>query len=346
MYRRPLPVRIADACRTGSPKWALHAACLITTAQKGVDIYMEIKEFTQKIQRVVAGKLGEDYQVKLQEVQKNNNVILQGLLILTKDRNVTPTIYLNSFWEAYEAGVTLQAIVERILQIYEEDTPKESVDMSFFKNFDAVKDRICYRLISAEQNQELLGRIPHQEYLDLAICFYYAYEGDVLGSGSILIHNTHLEMWNASTEQLLELARSNTPRLFPWETDPMEEVVREMLAQQQEQGAGAMLEEEEQQEFFARMPMQILSNTKRVHGAVCILYPGLLEKLTAGKGQSLYIIPSSIHEVILLPDSGREEVGRLREMISEVNATQVEPEEILSEQLYYYDILSKQVKIV
>jgi hypothetical protein len=227
--------------------------------------------------------------------------------------------------------------MERILSIYDKDTPKQSIDMTFFKYFNKVKERICYRLVSAEHNRELLQKIPHISYLDLAICFYYAYQGDELGAGSILIHNTHMDMWGTNQEELMELAQKNTPQLFPWEYKSMDMVLRELM-EEEEKIAGDI--------FSERLPMQILSNENRVHGAACILYPNLLKNLAEKEGCNLYIIPSSIHEVIILPDSGEENPLQLREMIEEVNATQVEPEEVLSNNLYYFERHIGQVKVV
>ena len=307
---------------------------------------MEIKEFAEKVQKAVAETLGREHQVKIQEVQKNNNVRLQGLVILSKDQNISPTIYLNSFWEVYEAGVSFSAIIERILRIYEDDTPKESVDMSFFKDFDSVKERICYRLVSMEQNQELLKKVPHIEYLNLAICFYYAYQGESLGTGSILIHNTHVKMWQSSTEQLFGLAQNNTPRLFPCVCNSMKDVVREMIREQEEDAedsensADICSELEEQERILEQIPMHVLSNERRVYGAACILYPDLLKELACKEEMNLYILPSSVHEVVLLSDNGQEDAVKLREMVGEVNATQVEPEEFLSDSLYYYNRFS------
>lgn len=306
---------------------------------------MELVEFTRKVQEAVKERVEEGKQVEIQEVRKNNNVILQGLLIHGTEHNVAPTIYLNSFWDAYEKGIPFCVIIERIMRIFEEDTPKEDVDMSFFKDFGKVKDRICYRLISAEKNRELLSGIPHMEYLDLAICFFYSYQGEELGKGSILVHDSHMEMWNTTLEELYELAEQNTPKLFPVEWNSMDTVIRELMEERDEE-TEIFLTDEEQEEFFEELPMQILSNAERVHGAACIMYHGVLSGWAEMRKQNLYIIPSSIHEVIVLPDTGKEEAGRLREMISEVNNTQVEPEEILSYNLYYYDRFLKQIKIV
>lgn len=299
---------------------------------------MEMKEFGVKVQKALIKKLGAAYDIRLQEVRKNNGVTLLGILILAKDQNVSPTIYLNSFWEAYENGVTFTAVIERILQIYEEDTPKENVNMEFFRDFGQVKERICYRLISREKNGELLEKIPHMEYLDMAICFYYAYQGDLLGAGSILIYNNHLKMWNTTTEELFTIAQENTPILFPWEMTPLADTVQDMMECGEEQ-------ENEYGEFLSALPMQVLTNECKIHGAVCVLYPDLLRKLSEEAGKNFYVIPCSIHEVILLPDSGAENGAQLQEIIKEVNRTQVDPEEVLSDNLYYYNRFSDRLNI-
>lgn len=306
---------------------------------------MEMKDFAVKVQQAITKKIGDGYRVELQEVQKNNGVKLQGLLILAEESNISPTIYLNVFWEAYEQGVPFAVVIDRILRIYEEDTPKENVDMSFFKEFDKVKERICFRLISAERNRELLPKIPHVEYLDMAICFYYAYRGEAMGNGSILIYNSHVDMWHTNTEELLELAKNNTPILFPKESISMEETVKEILTKQENLECEGCLDER-YQEDLKEMSMQVVSNSEGVYGAACILYPNLLQQLADEKQKNLYVIPSSIHEIIVLPDSGHEDANRLREIISEVNGTQLEPEEILSDNLYYFNRLLGQMRII
>lgn len=295
---------------------------------------------------MVSEGLGESYQVRLQEVQKNNNVRLQGLIILHAAQSISPTIYLDDFYEAYRKGFTLEDIVEKILRVYREEMPKKDVDMSFFKDFSQVKNRICYRLIAAGANKELLEKIPHVRFLDLAICFYYAYQGKVLGNGTILIYNTHLDMWKTTPEELLCLAGKNTPEIFPWECSSMEAVIEELLEEQYEQTGEVLLKEGEQKRFLQEMPMQILSNQKRVHGAAAILYPGLLKKMADKLQGNFYIIPSSIHEVILLSAAAMQSVNELKCMIEEVNTTQVEKQEILSYSLYFYSREEDSIKIL
>lgn len=289
---------------------------------------MSINKFAQIVMDKVQKELGEGYEVTLRTIPKNNGVTLTGLIIAADGQNVSPTIYMDSFKHAYDAGMPISNIVKGVLEIYGKDTPRENVDMEFFKDFEKVKGRICYRLINREQNEELLTRIPHMEFLDLAVCFYYAYQGRELGEGSILIFNNHMEMWGTSVDALYELAKQNTPVLFPWECENMKDV----LCAYMQEGDDSM---------------KILGNRSHTYGAAVILYSGLLEEIARKNNRNFYILPSSIHEVILLEEkeNGNGDVEMLKAMIADVNDTQVEREEILSYNLYYFDLADNNIRI-
>ncbi|MCI9338890.1 MAG: hypothetical protein HFH93_15440 [Lachnospiraceae bacterium] len=301
---------------------------------------MNINEFAGKVCKAVKKELGAGYRVECKEVRKNNGVILHGLLVLGENQNVAPTIYLDTFLEAYESGATFKSVLQRLLDICREDMLKEAVDMEFFRSFEQVRDRICYRLIGRKGNEELLEDIPYIEFLDLAICFYYAYHGEALGDGTILVHNSHMELWDTCTAELFGMAKRNTQKLFPWVCSSIAEVLGEIA------GEDESPEAEEQEAFLQEVPMQVLSNEKRTQGAVCMLYPGVLDVLAGEEKRNFYILPSSVHEVILLEDTGVGSVPELKKMVTEVNATQVAPEEVLSDSLYYYDSTDKRVKII
>lgn len=296
---------------------------------------MNLNEFSQKVCRAVKGELGEKYSVELKEVRKNNGVLLHGLLISSGSQNVVPTIYLEHFFRAYEEGMTFAEVLRRLLEVYGQDVPARSIDMEFFRDFDKVRDRICYRLVGQAGNEEMLKDVPYVDFLDMAVCFFYAYKGKELGEGSILIHNSHMEMWKCGVTELMSLAQKNTPVLFPWQCCTMEEVIREMI------------DRERQEELLAEeVPMKVLSNRQRMNGAACLIYPNVLEHLAEENETDLYILPSSIHETILLADSGREKPGELKAMIVQVNRTQVAPEEVLTDSLYRYDRGKKQVEVI
>lgn len=294
---------------------------------------MEIKEFAQKVCKTVGDSLGENYNVELKEVRKNNDVILNGLTIQKKDHNVAPTIYLEHFWRIYEGGASFSEVIDRLMTVYGQDGPICSVDMDFFRDFEQVRDRICYRLIGIEENRILLEDVPHVEFLDLAVCFFYAYSGEILGEGSILVHNSHMKEWGASVAELMSLARDNTPRLFPSQCSTMEEVLEEIVGERKRETT-----------YAGEVPMKVLTNNRRLNGAVCMIYQGILEQIAEELESSLYILPSSIHEVILLAEEETADPRELKKMIVEVNNTQVAPEEVLSNSLYRYDRTGKRVE--
>lgn len=301
---------------------------------------MELNEFTGKVRRAVEKEFGKEFKVELKEVRKNNGVILHGLFLESEKQNVIPTVYLDPFWEAYEAGVTFSEIMGRLVEIYRRETGGKNVSMDFFREFGKVKGRICYRLIGREANAAMLQEIPHVNFLDLAICFFYAYQGPELGEGSILIHNSHMAFWQTNTLELLRLAGENTPRLFPARLFSMEEVLGELAEEEPAPGV------EEYRQFLEYVPMKILSNEQKSQGAACILYEGWLADQAEKYGKSFYLLPSSVHEMILLPDGGGETAADLKSMIHDVNRTQVSPEEVLSDSLYYFDRKEKRIKIL
>lgn len=303
---------------------------------------MNKKEFAARVQEEMAKRLGESCEVSMVETVCNNGVRMQGLKIGRRGQNVQPTIFLDSFWERYERGEAWEHMMERMIRIYDNGMPSEAVDMDFFTDFERIKDRIAYRLVNADKNKRLLCEIPHICFLDLAICFYYAFFHKTLGNGSVLVYNSHVEMWNTNTAELFRLAQKNTRHMFGMELQPMKEVLKELAGDGQQK----LSEEPEDFALSEEIPMSILSNGRRQFGAACMLYPGVLKEAAEEKGANLYILPSSVHEVILMADTGREDPGLLVEMVKEVNAVWVLPEEVLSDHVYYYDRIKNQIVII
>ena len=277
---------------------------------------MKKKDWMKEVQAEVAMRLGNGYDVQIKEIRKNNGVVLTGLLIYDRTRNVTPTVYLEAFYEAYKQGKEMEEIVDGVLKLYSEHLPVEEVNMDFFLNFEAVKDRIVYKLIHAERNADLLKEIPHICFLDLAICFCYDFNNEQMGDGMILIRNEQVSCWDTCTKELMQLAHENTKVLFGLELLDLMELVREP--------------EDQLANTF------VLSNEKRCFGAAAMIYPGVLAEVAEKVEGNLLILPSSVHEVILMKESGTENLQELLCMVKEINREWVLEEEILSDQVYYY----------
>jgi hypothetical protein len=297
---------------------------------------MNMNTFADKVKRGVTMKLEEDATVTVQKVIKNNGIVLHGLSIMKKDKQVSPTIYLESFLQQYEEGMLLSQIVRQILEMYEEGMPKLNMDLNFFLDFERVKNRISYKIVNAERNRELLKQIPHIVFLDLAICFFYPYFHKMLGNGSILIYNNHVDLWKTSCSDLYALAKVNTPKIFQPEYLSMKDLLVSY----------AELPEAAGKEFCLDVNMCVLSNKQRYLGAACMIYPTVLQQISRSFDKDFYVLPSSIHEVILLPGSVGGNHNELRAMVKEVNRTQLEPSEILSDSVYFYDHHTTHLKTI
>lgn len=294
---------------------------------------MEFKAFAEEIRKQVQSELGENVTVELREVLKVNNLHKCGLTIMEKGRNISPTLYLEDHYRAYQQGKTIEAIANAVIEGYRELTLHENIEVSFFKNFEEVKGRIVYRLLELDKNRELLSKIPFLPYLDLAICFYCVMGETPVGEGAILVHNTHMALWKTNVRELFSLAEENTMRRYPPEFMPMEELLENLL--------GAPETDMVWGEALPRM--YVLTNGKRLHGAAVMLYPGLLENLAERLDGSFYIIPSSVHELIIVPYQEEILQKTLKSIIYEVNHTQLAQEEILSDNLYAYDRKNKRI---
>lgn len=291
---------------------------------------MEFTNFTTLVQREVEKRAGENYRVKLNDVMKNNGVVLRGITLMQDDSNISPTIYLNPYYDAYENGdTTLGTVIDEVIDTYERNKINRSIDMKFFLNYETVRSRIIFKLINTEKNRELLRDVPYIPFHDLSIVFQCLVSEERFGNASILIHNVHLQLWKVNARELYECALENTPLLQGYELADMNTVLEEM----KELGG---IDDEEIEDMQQEVPMYVLSNKSRINGASCILYKDILKDFAMVVDKDLYVLPSSIHEVILLPSDGTQESEQLKEMVREINQSQVEKEEVLSDSVYYY----------
>lgn len=270
--------------------------------------------------------------ISIQQISHNNNIILDGLTILEPEHNISPTIYLNHYFLSYQNGATFLSICEHILDYYHNHCPKQNIDTSFFTDYEQVRPRIVYKLIHCEKNKELLNEVPYFPYLDLAIVFYCLVSESPYENTSILIRKEHLEYWNISPDTLLLLARRNTPKLLRFCCDSLADLILPVLEQlpPREQTEAASVVRE------AVVPMYVLTNHQRFNGACCILYQDVLKQVAKRLNSDLYILPSSIHEVIVIPAEVTSCTAELSEMVREINQSEVSQEEILSDHVYFY----------
>lgn len=281
-------------------------------------------------------KLQERYpesSIVFQNVQKNNGVMLRAITIVNPDSNISPTIYLNDFKKQYEETHDIDEICNKISELNEKHEGVE-FDVDSVVNFSKVKTRICAKLISRERNRNLLKTVPYHEFLDLAVVYFVSVKE--MDFASILIHDNLLERWGVTEEELYSCAMQNTPLLFPENILPMSEVLKDMLSvEAMPEEAFAVIED----------TIYVATNQSKIFGAAVLLYPRFLEHEAEALGRNFYIIPSSVHEVLIIPaEKIEQDADELLEMVKEVNTTQVSDEEVLSDNVYYYDREKNEVK--
>ncbi len=267
--------------------------------------------------------------ISIQQIYRNNGELLDGLVILENGVNISPTLYLNHYFADYQNGCSFHATYERIWSNYRNNRSAESLDVRFFTDFSRARSRIMMKLINYEKNQQLLTMIPHLRYLDLAIVFYcYLPVDDALGNATILLHHSHAQLWGQTPDSLLAIARENGPTLLP----PRMVHISQMLSDIMTKTPYPTMVLPEDPLF----PMYVLTNSQSIFGAGCLLYDGLLRSYADRFRSDFYILPSSVHELILVPPFPDSCLADLHQMVREVNATQVKAEEFLSDHAYYY----------
>lgn len=292
---------------------------------------MTYQNFKDAVIAYLFDALDDSAQISVQPILKNNQVVLDGLTITEHDCNISPTIYLNYYYDELQNGRPIEELQKQILSTYLSNKPTESIDISFYTSYQNISGRILFKLIHAKENEELLKEIPHLPYLDLAIVFYCLISTTPTGSATILIRSQHLTFWNISVDELYQQALTNTPTLLKAEIKSMNDIMSELLTPPE-------LAELTKADSS---PMYVLTNAQKLYGAVCILYPDILHQFALQCSKDLFILPSSVHEVLLLPADNSASIEELNQMVCDVNETQVQNEEILSNHIYLYS-LSKQ----
>ncbi len=311
---------------------------------------MTFDEFCREIDMTFRKKMGEDAQVCIQTIYKNNNLKRQALCILEHGSNAAPTIYLEPYYDLLLDGTEMNEITKQILKDYEGSRCHAYINMMEFEDFELARGQIVFRLVNYEENSTLLKDVPYRRFLDLAVVYYYEIRNSFLGRGTTIIHLGQMRRWKVTEEDLYESALKNMERLMGSEILPVEQIIRQLLQKDlaehmevgprdpervhQEAGdiAGQILDcmaPDRQQEMY------VMTNRERSYGASTLLYRERLRKFAEEHGD-LYVIPSSVHEVILLPCSDQLSGEDLRELLTDVNSSMLSQEEYLSDHIYIY----------
>lgn len=297
-------------------------------------------EFADAVEKMMNKKMKGGVRASLYTAMKNNGKERTGILIEMPGINISPTIYLEEYYESYVAGRKIEQIVDDIKQLYEEIKQEKPWDCESFRDYEGVRNRIVFKVINTAKNRKFLRTVPHLAFLDLSIVFYVLVDVSEEGTAAMVVNRSHADTWKVQAETLWEDAMKNVKNLLPAEFVTMNHALKSLLGDVEYEEGDLLLEKKKDYD-----QMYVLSNKFRNYGAACIAYPNVLEMIGQILKKDYYILPSSVHEVIIVPYSEIYVCSKLDEMVREINSTQVEEEDVLSNHVYLYDRVSGKLRV-
>lgn len=293
--------------------------------------------FLKKIIKKLQENLGDEYQIEVKEMEGINNTVKHSLWLIHPDRDIHPCIHLDAYFEQYKLGTKINYMVQEILKRCKEDSSVKLSSISNFTSWENVKPHIYAKLIHTESNRGLLSKIPNRAYLDLSFVYYVRLESVVNEEYAVIqISNEHMEYWSVKEDMLYQVAWINTINPNEAVIKNIEDILNPVFSAKEFQNA----------EKGDGLQMYVLSNKYHINGAVQMCNHDLLRKAAKALEDDFWILPSSVHEVILLPVCQTDDCATgLAEIVREINDTQVELQEILSYHIYYYNRISEETII-
>lgn len=291
-----------------------------------------VRELVEAVKEVA----GEVYQVRTNEVRKNNGVVLQAVVIREEGESVSPAIYIDKFIEDIKKEeVTVAEVAEKIFGMYEENRkPELGATVSDLTKKEFILGHVEYQLVNADRNAERLQGVPSKKIADLAALYRTVISNDERGTASYIVSDEMMKNAGISIEELDEAADRNTKNAG-FLVKSMQQVMAEMMGMP-----------EEMAEAMADGPqMFVLTNDRKTNGASILLFKEQLVELAEKVDDDFFILPSSIHELLAIPASQVDDAEQLRQMVREVNDTQVAPDEILGYEVYLYNRETGEVEV-
>lgn len=307
---------------------------------------MNYTEFKDYVRKHILENLPEKYKdskLQVDQIVKNNDYILDGLQVSKNGSTITPVIPLNDYFRDYENGRSMENILQAIAETRMDYDIAQDFDVSIVTDWEKVKDKVICKLVNAEKNEKFLKNKPFTQIEDLAVTYLIMLVEREEGSVTVTIHNGLLDGYGVDKETLHQRALSNMDQLMPAVFSTLQDVVKGLLIPDiMEQ---FQVEEELIRRFFESMvpesgiPMYCLTNEAMVNGAACILNPKVQKKISKQLGGDFYVIPSSIHEMLIVPKTDDIDFRELEKMVQEVNLMHVSVEDRLSDYMYEYDTI-------
>lgn len=294
---------------------------------------MKAIQFYTNLTETLKENLGTDWTIELHtDVILNNGTTHIALILYKNGEKLHPQIYLERFFEDYKRGKTMKEILQDVMTTYEEALKNINPhSLSGIEDWEQVKGRLAFRLLSKERNKETLENYVYKEFLDLAAIVTFCAEIDEQGVKAIRVTHDLAERWNVSKEEILQAAEENTEDLFPVRMEPILDTLCRVADISRDDLPEEVLAEEDSPQIM------VLTNYLGVNGATVLLYDSFLQQVYEKLRGKFIILPSSIHEVIVMPLASAPPITDSQKMVEQINRSAVKEEEILSDSVYLYD---------
>lgn len=286
---------------------------------------MDYNTFKTEVRNRVRLAADPDCEVELRSIRKLNGVTLDGITVMEKGAKIAPTIYLDHYYDMYQGGCSLDLIAGFILRENRARRVRELPADVDLEDFGFVRPRLGLRLINTDMNRELLFGVPHFGVLDLAAVCFLQVSLPEADQGAVMVKNEYLALWDIGAEELFREALAGSMKNEPALLEPLWQMLEDMTG-----CSGEACEDHRDEQLY------VLTNKSKSFGAACVLYPHVLENLADSLGDDLVILPSSVHEVLLMPRSLVPSRAECDALVSGVNASELAPYEVLSNHVYFY----------
>ena len=288
------------------------------------------KGFTEELKETVNRLMGGEYRVQIHCIEKANIGTVHMLTIRDNKHDVSPSFYIEEFYKAYQNGkASVKDIAEEITHIYKHSDStnlqmRETLQMGF-NSKEWVKERLFLQLINSSKNERLLQDSVYMDFKGLSLVLNAMATCDERRIGKIRITKAMFKEFGWQKEEILDYALKNTMKLFPYEVTPLCKVLSDIVG-----CPNADMTKED-------LGILVLTNDRGINGATAIFYPDVLKTIATEHGTNLFLLPSSIHEFIVLEGNSKHSLRKLKDMVQTVNISDVAPEDVLSDDVYYYE---------
>ena len=302
--------------------------------------YHEFKE--NLLKRIKKDYVGAD--IYIETVGKNNGTRKERLVIREGGKRLVPCIRLNELYQCHRETGDMELCVKMVKQLAEPEETMTIPDRLW--TWEECRGRILLRLISRDWNREHLETVPHKEFLDLAVTFHLMIgkSGDTVYS--MPVTNEVMDIWGTDVDGLFRDGMEHLTEHSHFTVKNICHFIARLLEGEPGPGPGRKQTSHGEQEApqLLLQNMLVLFAVPYCFGSAGMLATECLQETAAQVG-AFYILPCSVHELILLPVSTGADAASLSKTVQEINRMSLDPEERLSDSIYCFNPESGEVEL-